>query len=77
MPGHAPQRPGGWNDPYGQRSPEAGEQPAGQYTDGAAGDQAPEAARSRRPAGRPGVRAVSYPDLPDGRPQYGVRVTDR
>ena len=34
---------------------------------------AAEEAAPARPAGSPGV---SYPDLPDGRPQYGVRVTD-
>jgi hypothetical protein len=63
--GQGPQRPAGWSDPYGQRSPEAG-QPAGQP---AAQDP------QQQPAGtRP--TAVRYPDLPDGRPQYGVRVGD-
>ncbi len=76
QPGHAPQRPAAWNDPYGQRAPGAGEQPSGQYKGSPAGDQAPEAEEpAARPAGR--VSGVSYPDLPDGRPQYGVRVTDR
>ncbi len=76
LPGHAPQRPAAWNDPYGQRSPGAGEQPSGQYRGDAPGGQAPEAEEpAARPAGR--VSGVSYPDLPDGRPQYGVRVTDR
>lgn len=28
--GHAPQRPAGWSDPYGQRNPAAGQQPGGQ-----------------------------------------------
>jgi hypothetical protein len=83
QPGHAPERPAGWNDPYGQRTPEAGSGPAGQYQDGqpqqegAAGPAptAPAAAEeTARPAGR--VSGVSYPDLPDGRPQYGVRVTE-
>jgi hypothetical protein len=79
QPGHMPQRPAGWNDPYGQRTPEAGSGPAGQYQGGqpqqgdaaAAGTEEEEAPR---PAGR--VSGVTYPDLPDGRPQYGVRVTD-
>lgn len=83
QPGHAPQRPAGWNDPYGQRTPEAGSGPAGQYQGGQPqqGDAAGHAAaagteeeEAPRPAGR--VSGVTYPDLPDGRPQYGVRVTD-
>mgnify|MGYP006979912900 FL=1 len=83
QPGHAPQRPAGWNDPYGQRGPEAGGGPAGPYEgaqpqqDGAAGHAAAAPGteeEAARPAGR--VSGVSYPDLPDGRPQYGVRVTD-
>ncbi|MGY3378970.1 hypothetical protein ACVWYS_000927 [Arthrobacter sp. TE12231] len=81
--GHAPQRPAGWNDPYGQRTPEPGSEPAGQYQGGQpqqAGTpgHAPAAPGTEeepaRPAGR--VSGVTYPDLPDGRPQYGVRVTD-
>jgi hypothetical protein len=66
--GQAPVRPASWNDPYGQQTgssavAEAGQQPA----------QQPEAAA--QPAKAPA--AVRYPDLPDGRPQYGVRVTDQ
>ncbi|WP_258229177.1 general stress protein [Arthrobacter sp. HMWF013] len=67
--GQAPVRPASWNDPYGQHgasSPAAGEsgqQPVQQ--EGAAAQPA------KAPA------AVRYPDLPDGRPQYGVRVTDQ
>ena len=79
---HAPQRPAGWNDPYGQRTPETGGEPAGQYQggapqqEGAAGpaQTGPATEETARPAGR--VSGVTYPDLPDGRPQYGVRVTD-
>jgi len=83
-----PARPAGWNDPYGQRSSgssaqdgasqggpvqggpgqdgrgyqdEAGQQHGGQQFDG-----------GQQPA-QP-VRSVRYPDLPDGRPQYGVRL---
>jgi len=87
--GQAPQRPAGWNDPYGQRTPgtgsgQPGSGPAGQSQGGqpplggdAAGHEpvAPGAGEeAARPAGR--VSGVSYPDLPDGRPQYGVRVTE-
>ncbi|MFE4227628.1 general stress protein [Arthrobacter sp. NPDC056886] len=86
--GPAPQRPAGWNDPYGQRTPEtgngaAGQPQPGQYPGGApqqegAAGPAPTAPATAdepaRPAGR--VSGVTYPDLPDGRPQYGVRVTD-
>lgn len=76
-----PARPSGWNDPYGQRqqgnpgqeapgptpgngrqAPSPQQQPQPQY-DGGAQQQAPAPARSAR-----------YPDLPDGRPQYGIRV---
>lgn len=83
QPGHqqgtGPQRPAGWNDPYGQRTPEAGTQPAtGAHAAAgpdAAGQQAPsEEHPQHRAAPTPAVR---YPDLPDGRPQYGVRVTDQ
>ncbi|WP_427006714.1 general stress protein [Pseudarthrobacter sp. H2] len=77
--GHAPERPAGWNDPYGQRTPETGGQPAGQYGPGASaqpgqGSQAADAEQSQEPAAR--VSGVTYPDLPDGRPQYGLRAAD-
>jgi hypothetical protein len=75
--GHAPQRPAGWNDPYGQRAPESGGQPGWQAGNQPApgheagpSETAPEKEEPARPSG------FSYPDLPDGRPQYGVRVTD-
>lgn len=65
--GQAPVRPASWNDPYGQQGPGTQGGPAaaaqpGQPAQGQA-QQAP-------------VSAVRYPDLPDGRPQYGVRVSD-
>ncbi|MET4093380.1 general stress protein [Arthrobacter sp. UYCu712] len=78
--GHAPQRPAGWNDPYGQRSPEAGP--------GTDVHPTPPSQQPTAPADRPAEgpvqvgqepakpAAVRYPDLPDGRPQYGVRVND-
>ena len=72
--GPAPQRPAGWSDPYGQRPADYGQRPAdyGQRS-AEAGQQQPavhEPEQEPRPAG------VRYPDLPDGRPQYGVRVSD-
>jgi hypothetical protein len=83
QPGRAPERPAGWNDPYGQRTPETGGQPAGQpagqYAPDAAaqpgqGSQAAGAEQPQQPAAR--VSGVTYPDLPDGRPQYGLRAAD-
>ena len=89
--GHAPQRPAGWNDPYGQRAPESGGQPAGGWQPGnrspatsrpePAGRAFPPAGGIRRHRGGdakrpPSPAGFAYPDLPDGRPQYGVRVND-
>ncbi|MFP3578200.1 general stress protein [Arthrobacter sp. fls2-241-R2A-200] len=72
QPGQAPERPSTWHDPYGQRTPgnDGSGTPAGQNvpTSGATpADQAPQ---------KPVSGAVRYPDLPDGRPQYGVRVNE-
>ncbi|MBT2522649.1 general stress protein [Arthrobacter sp. ISL-28] len=54
-----------------QRAPEYGAVSEAQPGQSAEGSQAPDAQpRAPRPA------AVRYPDLPDGRPQYGVRVND-
>ncbi|ABM06896.1 conserved hypothetical protein [Paenarthrobacter aurescens TC1] len=66
QPGQAPERPSTWNDPYGQRGPES----TGSSTP--EGQNAPVDQSAQNPA----PAAVRYPDLPDGRPQYGVRVTD-
>ncbi|MFI2563131.1 general stress protein [Paenarthrobacter sp. NPDC018779] len=60
QPGQEPERPSTWNDPYGQRAPQPGE---------------PEP-RPAQPAQNPAPSPMRYPDLPDGRPQYGVRVTE-
>ncbi|MFF1251149.1 general stress protein [Pseudarthrobacter sp. NPDC058329] len=74
QPGQGPARPSGWNDPYGQ-SP--GNQPSGSSVQenpayGAPAGQQPGDA-AQQPVQSP-ARAVRYPDLPDGRPQYGVRI---
>jgi hypothetical protein len=77
--GQAPQRPAGWNDPYGQRSADAGvaaappaAEPSRQPEASQVAEAAPQDGQGQdRPA------AVRYPDLPDGRPQYGVRVTPK
>ncbi|WP_254703264.1 general stress protein [Pseudarthrobacter sp. C4D7] len=75
--GQGPARPTGWNDPYGQRptgpSDHQGQAQEGQVHqgDGSHYDGGPQQA-PQQPA-QP-VRSVRYPDLPDGRPQYGVRV---
>ncbi len=89
--GHAPQRPAAWNDPYGQRTPEAGGQPAegqqapaqqpgGQPAEGQQTEHAHQPAEPAHTAAEteeaPKTPGFAYPDLPDGRPQYGVRVTD-
>ncbi|MBP1135522.1 hypothetical protein JOE31_001754 [Arthrobacter sp. PvP023] len=73
--GSGPQRPAGWNDPYGQRTPEAGNQPSYGAHAAAAPGNGPQAASEEQHQAAP-KPAVRYPDLPDGRPQYGVRVTD-
>lgn len=74
QPGQGPARPSGWTDPYGQQpaaapvQPNGNQVPAGQPQDGS-GQNAGNAQQ------QPAVpRATTYPDLPDGRPQYGVRV---
>ncbi|NUP59608.1 MAG: ECF transporter S component [Pseudarthrobacter sp.] len=86
--GQGPARPAGWNDPYGQRS--SGSQPQDGYPGDAGQQQGPaqtgaqpygeqqygeqhyDGGQHQQP-GHP-VRSVRYPDLPDGRPQYGVRL---
>ncbi|MGR0159415.1 general stress protein [Paenarthrobacter nitroguajacolicus] len=67
QPGQAPERPSTWNDPYGQRGPES---------NGTSSPEGQNAAPENQPAQAPAPAAVRYPDLPDGRPQYGVRVND-
>nr|WP_306295921.1 general stress protein [Arthrobacter sp. STN4] len=62
-PAQPPARPEGWHDPYGTPK-----QPV---------PDSPEAEESHdRPGQAPlsGPRRGQFPDLPDGRPQYGIRV---
>lgn len=64
--GSAPARPEGWHDPYTPAQPTATE-PAGEgeTAQGDGGGQNP--AQTSTPRGQ-------FHDLPDGRPQYGIRV---
>jgi hypothetical protein len=66
QPGQAPARPSGWNDPYSQQGAGHIQEPG----------QALHPEDTQQPAKAP-VAAVRYPDLPDGRPQYGVRVSEQ
>ncbi|MGX5718060.1 general stress protein [Arthrobacter sp. MAHUQ-56] len=83
--GQGPARPAGWNDPYGQRSsgssahdghgyPDNGQQQGAQQQ--GAPQHAPQHYGQQYDGGQhqQPVRSVRYPDLPDGRPQYGVRL---
>lgn len=75
--GPAPARPASWNDPYGQQGAGTPGQGAAQGVGHAAGpEQGAQPEAAAQPAKAPAA-AVRYPDLPDGRPQYGVRVTDQ
>ncbi|HYH76128.1 MAG TPA: general stress protein [Arthrobacter sp.] len=68
QPGQPPVRPSSWNDPYGQQGPGTQDGPG-------AAQPGHEPEGQAQPAPAP-VAGVRYPDLPDGRPQYGVRVSD-
>ena len=67
--GPAPARPEGWHDPYGPAAT-APEAAAEGHASGHGGDN------HERPGQAPldGPRRGQFPDLPDGRPQYGIRV---
>jgi hypothetical protein len=54
-----PQRPSGWTDPYGVHHPQ---EPGQQHEE-------PQAQPQQQPRSGSG-----YQDLPDGRPQYGIRI---
>ena len=72
-----PQRPEGWGQPPAQPphvqepSEPQGSSPAGSASP--EGPTSPEAGEEQRAATRRSTRG-QFPDLPDGRPQYGVRV---
>lgn len=81
--GQAPQRPAGWDDPYGaspQGQPgQPGQQVAGEQQPPAVGASQQPDAVGNQTAGQPAqepqaVPRGHFPDLPDGRPQYGERV---
>ncbi|MDQ4503344.1 general stress protein [Sinomonas sp. ASV322] len=55
-----PQRPSGWTDPYGVNSPHPQERP--------------EEPAEPEQQGQPPRSGSGYHDLPDGRPQYGIRI---
>jgi hypothetical protein len=68
--GQAPERPVSWSDPFPTQQPQ--QQPGqAQPTD----VEGPAAGSTAGP-GTTGPRRGQFPDLPDGRPQYGVRVED-
>ncbi|WJH23327.1 general stress protein [Pseudarthrobacter defluvii] len=74
-----PARPAGWNDPYGQRpagpSHEGPEHSASAQDGHAYPHDAGQQGNQQYGGGQQQpVRSVRYPDLPDGRPQYGVRL---
>jgi len=82
--GQGPARPAGWNDPYGQRSSGShvedgsgqdvpAQHGSGQDGHGYPADGGRQQGGQHQQAPQP-VRSVRYPDLPDGRPQYGVRL---
>ncbi|MCC3277796.1 ECF transporter S component [Arthrobacter sp. zg-Y40] len=63
--GQAPERPSGWTNPYGRPASDAAPaDPNRPGQAGPAGEQEPVSGSTRR---------GQFPDLPDGRPQYGVR----
>ena len=69
-PQQAPERPAAWNDPYTGQQSQDPNQPNQPNQPGAVED------RTAGP-GTSGPRRGQFPDLPDGRPQYGVRVEDQ
>lgn len=72
QPGQGPARPAGWKDPYGQ-APGAQAPGATGPANPVPGYPAGDPAGQQQPVPAP-TRAVRYPDLPDGRPQYGIRL---
>ncbi|WP_181033559.1 general stress protein [Arthrobacter sp. SX1312] len=67
QPGQPPQRPASWNDPYaGQQQPQPQQETQPEQPGPDEGQTAG--------LGTTGPRRGQFPDLPDGRPQYGERV---
>lgn len=74
--GQAPQRPSTWADPYGARGAgTSGEAVSGGAGAHAAAAQGQPAEQQQAQAGQAPPRG-QFPDLPDGRPRYGVRLPD-
>lgn len=74
--GQAPQRPSTWADPYGARNAgNPGETVSSGAGAHAAGTQGQPADQQQAAAGQAPPRG-QFPDLPDGRPRYGVRLPD-
>lgn len=72
-PGAAPDRPAGWANPYGAAGSQPQQPAPGGETDaGQPGGVPHGASAAQDPAGT--VPRGQFPDLPDGRPQYGVRL---
>lgn len=67
----APERPSGWANPYGRPAADTAPQDPSRAGQGPAGASAPEGSP------RETTRRGQFPDLPDGRPQYGIRRTPR
>ncbi len=61
--GQAPERPSGWANPYGRPGPDSAPAEPNQ----------PASAGQEKPAAPGTTRRGQFPDLPDGRPQYGIR----
>ena len=61
--GQAPERPSGWANPYGRPAPDSAPAEPNQ----------PASAGQDQPASPGTTRRGQFPDLPDGRPQYGIR----
>lgn len=71
-----PQRPASWNDPYsGQQQQPSGSQSAGTAQTPQGTDESLTEDQTAG-VGITGPRRGQFPDLPDGRPQYGVRIDE-
>jgi hypothetical protein len=68
-----PNQPYGANQQYGAEQPQDQQAGANQQGQQAGANQQEQGTEAAPPAGQRPL-SVRYPDLPDGRPQYGVRV---